>query len=51
MELTKAFTLRDLLLDQFRGNGFHDFGGDVFIEGFFKEFNFKIFAEVFDELR
>jgi hypothetical protein len=48
MELTKAFTLRNLLLYQFGGDGFHYFGGDVLIECFFKEFDFEIFAEVFD---
>ena len=51
MVLTEAFILQDLLLDQLGSYSFNDFRGDMLIESFFKKFNFKIFAEVFDELR
>ena len=51
MIFTEAFILQDLLLDEFGSYGFNDFRGDVLIESFFKKFNFKIFAEVFDKLR
>jgi hypothetical protein len=38
-------------LEDFRSDGLHDFGGNVFVEGLFEEFDFEILADVFDELR
>lgn len=51
IELTKAFTLRDLFLDNFRGDCLHYFGGNMFVKGLFKELDFEIFTEILDELK